>query len=127
MILRNIKGLSCYLRKIKVLLFIFLGFTIVAQDSATTIEIKDGDLYAGKSLPFDLPITLKIVYDEFIGVEAIGLVDIDKNQALAKKLDVMSVPTFILYQKGEILWQRSGGMTKAKLTKYISKYLAKVE
>ena len=67
---------------------------------------------------------LKEMAKELKGKVKILKVDIDKNQKLAKKLDVMSVPTFVLYKKGEIIWQRSGGMTKAKLTKYINKYIA---
>ena len=49
-------------------------------------------------------------------------VDIDKNQKLSKKIDVMSVPTFIIYKGGKEVWRRSGAMTKAKLKKQLEKY-----
>jgi len=55
-----------------------------------------------------------------LGAEAkILKIDIDKNQKLAKKLEVMSVPTFIIYKKGKIVWRRSGAMSKGQLKKKI--------
>ena len=50
-------------------------------------------------------------------------VDIDKNPALADKLSIRSVPTFILYKGGEIKWQVSGGQTLEKLKVQIEKQL----
>lgn len=37
-------------------------------------------------------------------------IDIDKNQDVAEKFKVRSVPTFVLFKKGEILWRQSGAM-----------------
>jgi thioredoxin 1 len=37
-------------------------------------------------------------------------IDVDKNQSIAEKFKVRGVPTFVLFQKGEILWRQSGGM-----------------
>jgi thioredoxin 1 len=37
-------------------------------------------------------------------------IDVDKNQDVAAKFKVRGVPTFVLFQKGEILWRQSGGM-----------------
>lgn len=66
---------------------------------------------------------LKQLAKDIKGKAKILKVDIDKNPKLAKKLDVMSVPTFIIYQKGKIVWRRTGGMTKAKLQKQLDKYI----
>ena len=37
-------------------------------------------------------------------------IDVDKNQEVANKFKVRSVPTFVLFKDGEILWRLSGGM-----------------
>lgn len=37
-------------------------------------------------------------------------IDVDKNQDIAEKFKVRGVPTFVLFQAGEILWRQSGGM-----------------
>lgn len=37
-------------------------------------------------------------------------IDVDKNQDIADKFKVRGVPTFVLFQNGEILWKQSGGM-----------------
>lgn len=45
--------------------------------------------------------------------------DIDKNQAAAQKFCIQSVPTFLLFQRGEILWRHSGAMDKTRLVQQI--------
>lgn len=37
-------------------------------------------------------------------------IDVDKNPAIASKLGVRGVPTFILYKSGNVVWRQSGGM-----------------
>ncbi len=37
-------------------------------------------------------------------------IDVDKNQEVAAKFKVRSVPTLVLFKKGEILWRQAGGM-----------------
>ncbi len=46
-------------------------------------------------------------------------IDIDKNQAVAEQFKVKSVPTFIFFKKGEIVWKESGAMTKQVLKQKI--------
>ena len=46
-------------------------------------------------------------------------VDIDKNPSAALKYQVRSVPTLILFKKGEILWRHSGTAGKEQLKQMI--------
>lgn len=42
-------------------------------------------------------------------------IDIDRNQALATAMEVRGVPTFMVYQKGKLLWRASGMVSKNDL------------
>jgi thioredoxin 1 len=42
-------------------------------------------------------------------------IDIDKNQKLATTMKVRGVPTFMVYQKGKLLWRASGMVSKNDL------------
>lgn len=47
-------------------------------------------------------------------------IDVDKNQALAADLQVQGVPTLMLFRKGELIWRRSGVVSKPELVRMIS-------
>lgn len=47
-------------------------------------------------------------------------IDIDKNQQLAQKYDVRSVPTLVLFKKGKQVWRQSGVLQKQDILKIIS-------
>ena len=51
-------------------------------------------------------------------------IDIDKNQDLAHKLQIRGVPTFMLFEKGNLVWRQSGGQSKAALSQIIDSKLA---
>lgn len=42
-------------------------------------------------------------------------IDVDKNQAVAGKLQVMSIPTMMIYKKGKQLWRASGVQSKQSI------------
>ena len=48
-------------------------------------------------------------------------IDIDKNGALADSFSIQSVPTFILFKKGEVVWRSSGARSMAELREIITK------
>ncbi len=48
--------------------------------------------------------------------------DIDENEEAAEKLDVSSVPTFIVYKNGEEQWRQSGELDGQELLSRIQAY-----
>ena len=49
-------------------------------------------------------------------------VDIDKNPAVANLYQIQSVPTLLLFVKGEINWRQSGVVNEQHLAEIISKF-----
>ena len=49
-------------------------------------------------------------------------IDIDKNQSLAIKYKIQSVPTLVLFKKGELLWRQSGVMQADQLKNILDSY-----
>ena len=52
-------------------------------------------------------------------------VDIDKSPVAASQYNVTSVPTLILFQKGNILWRQSGVIPAPSLQKIINQFISK--
>lgn len=63
--------------------------------------------------------TMKPVLDQLkqrVGASVTVLkIDIDKNPAVAAHFQIQGVPTFMLFQKGKILWRQSGAMPLQQL------------
>jgi len=47
-------------------------------------------------------------------------VDVDKNEALSMQYSIQSVPTLMLFRKGEIIWRQSGAMRLPELKSLIA-------
>lgn len=47
-------------------------------------------------------------------------VDVDKNEALSMQYRIQSLPTLMLFKKGEMLWRQSGAMSLNDLMQKIS-------
>ena len=62
---------------------------------------------------------LKDVKDDLGDAVKIVKIDIDKNEALAIKYQVRSVPTMILFNNGEPKWRQSGVLQKQDILQVI--------
>ena len=49
-------------------------------------------------------------------------IDVDKNKELADALRVKSLPTFMLYKDGEMLWRQSGFLDAATIIGVVQRY-----
>lgn len=66
---------------------------------------------------------LQNVVGKLNGKAKILKVDIDKNRAAATKYNVQSVPTLILFKKGQIKWRQSGVLSEHQLISTIETFL----
>ena len=65
---------------------------------------------------------LSPILDEVLKETDITLlkVDVDKNEMIAKRYGIMSIPTMILFKNGEIVEKRVGMTSKDELIKWIN-------
>lgn len=48
-------------------------------------------------------------------------IDVDKNQAIAERYAIRSIPTLILFKNGEPVWRKSGMASSVELQKAVEK------
>ena len=72
--------------------------------------------------------TMKPILDELHQIMGESLrilkIDIDRNPAAATSLNVSSVPTLMLYKKGQLLWRQSGVQNAKQLQSIIQQKTA---
>ena len=59
---------------------------------------------------------LKKFADQYKDLVRVLKVDIDKNPEVARQYNINSVPTLLLFKKGQILWRQSGAMNANELS-----------
>lgn len=50
-------------------------------------------------------------------------IDVDRNQALALRFKIKSIPTLILFKEGKIVWKESGVFTLNGLQSKVGKFV----
>ncbi|MFC1663112.1 thioredoxin [Patescibacteria group bacterium] len=51
----------------------------------------------------------------------VGKLEVDDNPKTAQKYTIMSIPTLVIFKKGEVVWQASGVTQKDKLIEELKK------
>lgn len=62
---------------------------------------------------------------DFNGKAKIGKLEVDENPQMAQKHSVMSIPTLILFKKGEIVWQATGLQQKKVIESALEAHVIK--
>jgi len=60
---------------------------------------------------------------EIKGLARVGRLDIQQSPALASKFGILSVPSLLLFDRGELIQSMPGGLDKEGLKKFMSPYL----
>jgi len=96
------------------------NFNSIIQ-SATPVLI---DFYAEWCQPCKIqsPILHEIAR-EHPGKIRVIKIDVDKNQEIAARFQVRSVPTLILFKNGNVVWRNSGVMSKQQLADIVKQAL----
>lgn len=50
-------------------------------------------------------------------------IDVDKNPAVAKRYNIQSIPTLILFKKGTIVWRQAGVVPASQLHKIVQQHI----
>lgn len=67
--------------------------------------------------------TVEAIGKELIGKARVLKIDVDKNEAVANLYRIQSVPTLIIFMKGEVVWRTSGVMDKGALMEEMKKVM----
>lgn len=65
--------------------------------------------------------------DKFSGKLNVGKMDIDSNPKIATSYDVRSIPTLLIFHKGQVVKQIIGAVSKTKLEEQVKEALHKIQ
>ncbi len=71
-----------------------------------------------------MPPILKEVKDHFGDRIRVIKIDVDRNPAIAQKYMIRSVPTLMIFKKGEILFSQPGVIPAAQLVQIVEQFVA---
>ncbi len=49
-------------------------------------------------------------------------IDVDKNQELSRRYEVMSIPQLMIFRNGKLVWQKTGMVQSAELVRILDGY-----
>ncbi|MCC2548080.1 thioredoxin [Hymenobacter sp. BT175] len=66
---------------------------------------------------------LQQVAEQHQGKIKVIKVDVDRNQAAAQQFRVQSIPTLILFQRGQPVWRQAGVVSAPQLSQVLQRFL----
>lgn len=66
--------------------------------------------------------TIESLGKELSGKARVLKIDVDKNEAVANQYRIQSVPTLIIFKKGEVLWRASGVVDRNVLLQQLNAF-----
>lgn len=70
------------------------------------------------------PIVEELANEFDVNKVRVGKLNVDENQIIAGKYQVMSVPTFLVFKEGQVVDQMVGGVQKERLKELLNKYIS---
>src|SRR5690606_23152428 len=82
------------------------------------------DIFATWCEPCQMQAPILSKVKDVLGEQAdIIKIDVDRNNALAGQYAIRSVPTLVLFKKGEVVWRKSGVGQRDELTALINQHV----
>lgn len=67
--------------------------------------------------------TIESLGKELVGKARVLKIDVDKNEAVANQYRIQSVPTLIIFKKGEVVWRTAGVVDRNVLLQQINAFM----